>query len=558
MYEFDVVVIGGGLAGLRAALEAQKSGEVALLSKVHPLRSHSGAAQGGINAALGENDSWEAHAFDTVKGSDYLADQDAVEILCREASAAIAELDRFGVLFSRRGDGSIAQRPFGGAGFPRTCYATDRTGHHLLHSVYQQCVRAGLKVFEEWFALRLVTVDGAVSGVIAYHVPTGEVEAFRAKAVVVATGGYGRIYSRSTNALINTGDGVALALRAGASLADMEFVQFHPTTLRGSNILISEAARGEGGVLLNDRGERFMAKYAKDAMELAPRDIVARAIETEIVNGRGIEGDHVHLDLTHLGADKIKSRLPGIRQISIEFAGVDPMSEPVPVQPGQHYSMGGISVGVDCAASLPGLFSAGEASCVSVHGANRLGGNSLLETLVFGKMAGRNAADRRNAGASDGSELEISRREEEQRMSVIKSGHESRESVPELRRILKGIMWESFGIFRKADSMEEGRLRLRHLQERFRNARVQTASSDFNQAVVRYLELANMLSVAETVAIGSLARQESRGSHFRLDFPARNDLDFLKHSVTQLVDGAVRLSLSPVRLGRFPVAARSY
>ena len=558
MYEFDVVGIGGGLAGLRAALEAQKSREVALLSKGHPLRSHSGAAQGGINAALGENDSWEAHAFDTVKGSDYLADQDAVEILCKEASAAIAELDRFGVVFSRRGDGSIAQRPFGGAGFPRTCYATDRTGHHLLHSVYQQCVRAGLKVFEEWFALRLITADGAVSGVIAYHVPTGEVEAFRSKAVVVATGGYGRIYSRSTNALINTGDGVALALRAGASLADMECVQFHPTTLRGSNILISEGARGEGGVLLNDRGERFMAKYAKDAMELAPRDIVARAIETEIVNGRGIEGDHVHLDLTPLGADKIKSRLPGIRQISIEFAGVDPMSEPVPVQPGQHYSMGGISVGVDCAASLPGLFSAGEASCVSVHGANRLGGNSLLETLVFGKMAGRNAADRRNAGASDGSELEISRREEEQRMSVIKSGHESGESVPELRRILKGIMWESFGIFRKADSMEEGRLRLRHLQERFRNARVQTASSDFNQAVVRYLELANMLSVAETVAIGSLARQESRGSHFRLDFPARNDLDFLKHTVTQLVDGAVRLSLSPVRLGRFPVAARSY
>ncbi len=394
IHSHDLVIVGGGLTGLRAALEGVRGGlDVAVVSKVHPLRSHSVAAQGGINAALGnaaggEDDNWEKHAFDTVKGSDYLADQDAVEIMCREAPTTVVELEHMGTVFSRTEDGRIAQRPFGGAGFPRTCYAADRTGRNLLHTLYEQLTATGVTFYDEYFVTSLVVDGGRCTGCTALNIADGVLHGFVAGATLLATGGFGRLFARSTNALINTGDGAALAFRAGVPLEDMEFVQFHPTTLFGSNILITEGARGEGGLLFNNREERFMKDYAAKAMELAPRDIVARAIQTEAEAGRGFENEYVHLDLTHLGAGRINERLPGIRQIAIDFAGVDPVEAPIPVQPGQHYSMGGVPSGVDGLTPMPGLYAAGECSCVSVHGSNRLGGNSLLETVVFGKLAG--------------------------------------------------------------------------------------------------------------------------------------------------------------------------
>jgi len=558
MIEHDVLVVGGGLAGLRASLEALKTCDVGLLSKVHPVRSHSCAAQGGINAVLSETDSVDAHSFDTVKGSDYLADQDSVEILCGEAPDRIRELDRFGVLFSRTAEGAIAQRPFGGAGFPRTCYAADRTGHHLLNALHEQCIREGLKIYDEWFVLRLVRMGTSVTGLVAYHVPTGEIAGFRAGAVILATGGYGRIYRKSTNSVINTGDGAVLALDAGAELKDMEFVQFHPTTLLGNNILITEGARGEGGTLVNKDGDRFMAKYAKEAMELAPRDIVARAIQTEINNGLGIDGDHVNLVLTHLGEELIKTKLPGIRQIAMDFAGIDPIEEPIPVEPGQHYSMGGIAVGNDCRSSLDRLLSAGEASCVSVHGANRLGGNSLLETVVFGKIAGASAAADAKQGraeAEDGVEQVV--RKERARVDELVGGRGT-DVVADIRMELKDIMTSRFQLFRNAEDMRIGQEMIDSLRGRLATSRVSEASRDFNYGVTRYLELQNMVAVARTVAAGAIAREESRGSHFRTDFPKRDDARFLRHTVFRLSDGRLQLSYAAVRLGKFPVRERTY
>ncbi len=554
MPEFDVLIVGGGLAGLRAALEAAQSSSVALISKVHPLRSHSGAAQGGINAALSITDSVDAHCLDTVMGSDFLADQDAVDLLCGEAIDRVLEMDQFGVLFSRTGDGNIAQRPFGGAGFPRTCYAEDRTGHGLLHALYEQGLKAGLKVFEEWFALTLAVEHGGVAGLVAYHQPTGEVAGFHAKTIVLATGGYGRIYRKSTNAVINTGDGAALALHAGARLMDMEFVQFHPTTLLGSNILISEAARGEGGYLVNSQGERFMARYAKD-QDLAPRDIVARSIQTEINQGRGIDNDHVDLVLAHLGDERIKSRLPGIRQIAIDFAGVDPIKSPIPVEPGQHYSMGGIETDLSCATSIEGLFAAGEAACVSVHGANRLGGNSLLETLVFGKIAGSNAALQKRSGA--GNSLESLRRSEERRLDDIKRSP-GKHSRAEIRMRLKDTMTSSFQLFRDGQTMQQGLEGIHELSRMFRGSGVNDPGRGFNYALTSHLELENMLLVAEAVGRSALSRLESRGSHFRTDYPKRDDKMFLKHTLVHLADQKMELSYKPVRLGRFAVTERRY
>ncbi len=565
IYTHDLIIIGGGLAGLRAAYEAVSAGiSVAVISKVHPLRSHSVAAQGGINAALGNadttaRDSWEEHAFDTVKGSDYLADQDAVAIMCREAPAAVIELEHMGTVFSRDAEGRIAQRPFGGAGYPRTCYAADRTGHNLLHTLYEQVAAKGVFFYEEHFVTSLVTKGDSCSGCTALRIRDGTVVGFSAKATLLATGGFGRIYERSTNALINTGDGLQLALAASVPLKDMEFVQFHPTSLYGTNILITEGARGEGAVLLNNKGERFMKKYAPGSMELAPRDVVARAIETEIRGGQGFPGGYVHLDLTHLGEPLINERLPGIRQIALDFAGIDPVNTPVPVQPAQHYSMGGIDVDVSGRTRLPGLYAAGECACVSVHGANRLGGNSLLDTLIFGKIVAETII--KDLPVLEQPKLltiEEAIFEEGHRIESLP--HEGAgEDIYHIRDALKKTMMDSFGVYRDGPLMAEGLSEILGLRDRCSNARVPLLNSPYNLPLVHFLEICGMVLIAETVARGAIARNESRGSHARRDYPGRDDDHYLHHSLAvKGKDGAVTIGTSPVSLGMFPVKEREY
>jgi succinate dehydrogenase / fumarate reductase flavoprotein subunit len=596
IHTHDLVIVGGGLTGLRAALEACRAGlDVAVISKVHPLRSHSVAAQGGINAALGnapgaEDDTWEKHARDTVKGADYLADQDSVEILCRAAPAAVVELERMGTVFSRLPDGRIAQRPFGGAGFPRTCYAADRTGHNLLHTLYEQVSNSGLVTkwpgdqvesldhsttgpldhhsvhfYDEFFVTSLVKVDNVCTGCVAIDVSDGTLHGFAARAVLLATGGYGRIYARSTNALINTGDGAALAFRAGVPLEDMEFVQFHPTSLYGTNILISEAARGEGGYLLNNRRDRFMKNYAGQMMELAPRDIVARSIVHEINAGRGFENEYVQLDLRHLGAEKIEERLPGIRRIAIDFAGIDPVEAPIPVQPAQHYSMGGIAANNDGSTALRGLYAAGECACVSVHGANRLGGNSLLETVVFGQRAGKAIAD--NLRNDERRTMNDERRTTDALRSALASelarisaimDREKGEKVSHLHDDLRLTMYEMFGVFREEGQMREGLDILVSLQDRAQRVSINSRTSSFNFALVSCLELEGMIQVAEAVARSALERRESRGSHARTDYPKRDDERYLFHTMAWNRSGKVEIVYQPVRMGSFPVEERTY
>ncbi|MFW9909728.1 MAG: FAD-dependent oxidoreductase [Candidatus Thorarchaeota archaeon] len=558
IHNHDVLIVGAGLSGLRVAIQLAERYDVAIITKVHPIRSHSVAAQGGINAALGEEDSWEAHAFDTVKGSDYLADQDVVEILTREAPSAVIENEHWGTAFSRTEDGRIAQRPFGGAGFPRTCYASDRTGHNLLHTTFEQALRLGVKMYEEFFATSLSIADGRINGLTALEIATGDVHGFLARAVVIATGGFGRVYSRSTNALINTGDGCAIALRAGVPLKDMEFVQFHPTTLYGSSILITEGARGEGGYLINSEGERFMSLYAPEKMELAPRDIVARAIRTEILEGRGFENEYVHLDLRHLGAERIKQRLPGIREICIYFAGIDPIEEPIPVQPGQHYSMGGIDCDRNGATIIEGLYAVGETSCMSVHGANRLGGNSLLETLVFGRVVGDAVGDflanTKNPYTAEIENDVFRTRQKLHRLLIAGTGT----APAEIRRDLTEIMDSKVGVFRRHEEIEDALGVIRQLRKRFESVSIGETDKRFNYSLVRALELENMIDLAEAIAIGALRREESRGAHWRLDFPNRNDKRFLKHTLVKKIDQELEVEYKDVNLGKFEVKERTY
>ncbi|MEJ7554982.1 MAG: FAD-dependent oxidoreductase [Aquificaceae bacterium] len=568
MRSYDVVVIGAGGAGLRTAIECARdpSIRVAVVSKVYPTRSHTGAAQGGLNAALGNavpQDSPEAHAFDTIKGSDFLADQDAVYFMCKHAPEVVYELDRWGVPFSRMEDGRIAQRPFGGASFPRTVYSADRTGHVLLHTLFEQALaRENIDFFNEFFLLDLIHDGQRVKGVSLYDIKNGEVVNLKAKAVVLATGGFARIYwQRSTNAIGNTGDGVAVALLNGLPLKDIEFIQFHPTGLAKTGILLSEACRGEGGYLINKFGERFMARYAPQKMELAPRDLVSRSIEYEIREGRGFgEGTsaYVLLDLRHLGEEKIKERLPQVRQLAIDFEGVDPVYDPVPIRPSAHYCMGGVHVEnyMTSATPLEGLYAVGECACVSVHGANRLGGNSLIELLVFGKFCGISAREY----AKQVDFLELSEGEKAKGKELIEGlmKREGYEKLADIRKRMGEITWEKMGIFRDEKSLQSAYEELSELLERWENIPVVDKSKVFNTNLIEVLELRNMLHLARAVAYCALHRRESRGGHYREDYPERDDENFLKHTLVWQEGDKLKIEYIDVKIIYHQPAERKY
>ena len=565
MISHDILVVGGGLAGLSAALNSDPALSVAVVSKVHPLRSHSVAAQGGINAPLGNNpdakdDTWEKHAFDTIKGSDYLADQNSAELMCRMAAPTIHQLDALGVPFSRFPGGVIAQRPFGGAGFPRTCYAADRTGLVILHTLYEHAIRQNVKFYNEWFVTQLVVENGKCLGVVVYDLATGEILPILARAVIFATGGYGRVYLKTTNAFINHGSGIGIAYQAGVPLKDMEFVQFHPTSLIGKNILITEGARGEGGYLVNNQGKRFMEDYAPNAMELAPRDIVARSIQTEVDQGRGFANECVHLDLRHIGAEKIKKRLPGIREICLNFASLDPIDTPIPIQPAQHYSMGGIDVDESCSSIIEGFFAAGECACVSVHGANRLGGNSLLDTVVFGKIAGIEASKRvKQMGESRKAE-KILLDEALKRKKKIDMWR-SRDSGIKIHRLLdrlKNIMSDRVGIFRNKKDLGAALQEIAMVRNDNKEVYISGECLRYSQELVNIIEFASMLDLAEVITLGGFKREETRGSHFRTDFPKRNDREWLKHTMITCKEGLPEVSYKTVMIGKYEPKERKY
>lgn len=562
MRTHDVVVVGAGLAGMRAAIAAHEAGvDVALVTKLHPVRSHSGAAQGGINAALGNEteDSTDNHTFDTVKGADYIGDQDAIEILCQRAPLEIYQLEHWGAVFSRQEDsGKIAQRPFGGAGFPRTCYAADLTGLVILHTLYTVCVKYDIPTYEEWFVTDLVTDDdGHAVGVVAYDMIHGTIETIGAKAVVMATGGAGRVYRPSTNAHASTGDAMGMALRKGVPLKDMEFMQFHPTTLAANGVLVTEGARGEGGYLLNKDGDRFMTKYAPNKLELASRDVVSRAEATEIMEGRGIDGC-VMLDLRHLGRDRIMERLPQIRELAIAFAGTDPIVEPIPIRPGAHYHMGGVHVdNWGAAPHMPGLFAAGECSCVSVHGANRLGGNSLLEAVVFGARAGEASAAYVQEHSAAPKVPSNAAAETQARIENLLSRDKGIRQF-EIRDELAGVMQEKVGVYRSGPVLGEAKRTVTELRERFQSVVVDDKGKTFNTDLIHTLETGFLLDLADCMVTGAIARTESRGAHSRTDFTERDDENWMKHTLSYLDDGAVRLDYSEVAMTKYEPQVRSY
>jgi succinate dehydrogenase / fumarate reductase flavoprotein subunit len=593
-HQFEVVIVGAGGAGLMAALHASRGAKTAVLSKLYPTRSHTGAAQGGIGAALGnlEEDRPEWHAFDTVKGSDYLGDQDAIEFMCSEAVPAVYELEHMGLPFSRTPDGRIAQRPFGGhtnnvTGKPvrRSCYAADRTGHMILQTLYQQCIKNQVTFFDEFQVIDLLVVNGAAAGVVALELATGELHIFHAKAVVFATGGHGRIWEITSNAYAYTGDGVAIALRRGVPAEDMEFFQFHPTGIYRLGILITEGVRGEGGILINNKGERFMERYAPRVKDLASRDVVSRAMYMEMRAGNGINGErYLYLDVRpetvnryaaldgrtfpdgspyRVTAQELLAKLPDIIDFCRTYLGVDPMTQPMPVQPTAHYAMGGIptnkygQVVIDEHNTvMPGFYAAGEAACVSVHGANRLGTNSLLDLVVFGKHAGLNAAAYAREASfqplpDDAADFA---REQLERLRAANGS----EKVADISREMKTIMFDHVGVFRTQEGMEEALRRLRELKERYHHIRVQDRGKIFNMDLLNAWELGNLLDLAEVTTASALARTESRGAHAREDYPQRDDVNWLKHTLAWLDAQGVTLRYKPVTITRYQPKERTY
>ena len=560
MYKHDVLIIGAGLAGLRAAVEATRLGlDVAVISKVHPVRSHSNAAQGGINAPLTDRgDDWEGHALDTIKGSDYLADQDAVEIMSTEAGDAVIELERMGVIFSRGDDGRLGTRRFGGQLVARTFFVGAITGSAILHVLYEQAIKYGLNTYEEWFVTDLIIEDGRCVGVVALDIKTGDLHSIWAKSVIMAAGGAGRVFEPSTNAIICTGDGLALAWRAGVPMMDMEMVQYHPTTLARTGILMSEAARGEGAHLLNSEGERFMLKYAPQYEELASRDVVSRSEQTEINEGRGIDGN-VLLDLRHLGREFIEDRLGYLQEVAVEFVGIDLAEQPIPVRPGVHYIMGGVKTDVNGTTVVPGLYAAGECANVSVHGANRLGANSLLDTVVFGRRSAVNASEYiKSVDAGSGSDEHM--KAAKARLQSI-FDREPNENWASIRNYMANEMTKGIGVFRDQASMEGAKAAIDDVTARVPKMSVQNKGKVFNTDLIFTLEMEFMADVARGIVHSALTRKESRGAHFRTDITERDDENWLKHTLAyhdpDNEDG-VRVETSPVTITKWEPVKRVY
>ncbi len=558
MFDHDVLIIGAGLAGMRAALAARENGaDVAVVTKVHPVRSHSNAAQGGINAALTDRgDDWKEHAYDTIKGSDYLGDQDAISIMCQEAGQEIISMENMGVIFNRDEDGKLGTRAFGGQRRERTFFVSDFTGQALLHVLYEQVMKANVRIYEEWFMLSLIVEDGECRGVVVMEIRSGEIHVIRAKAVIMASGGLGRVFEPSTNAMICTGDGMGMAYRAGAALMDMEMVQYHPTTLKGSGVLITEGARGEGAYLLNSKGERFMERYAPNMMELASRDVVSRSEQTEIDEGRGVDGS-VFLDVRHLGEKLIRERLSQILDIARDFANIDLLTEPIPIQPGMHYQMGGIKSDVDGQTQLPGLYAAGECANVSVHGGNRLGANSLLDTLIFGRRSGEHASTMAKQ-KSHSAITDAAADNDRQFIQGLLDHDNSGDMFGKIRLEMGQALNEHLAVYRNQQGMETALAKVRELRERYNSVYVPDKTKTFNTNLMFTLELGLMLDCAEAISISALERKESRGAHTRTDMPDRDDENWLKHILVKQTPDGPAVDHLPVVITEWEPQVRSY